>query len=864
MRHLTPLEPRPRYLIAMNLPFRFTVVPRLPAELEPLREIAYNLWWSWNDEAWSLFRDLDPELWERLGHAPVRLLRKVEQGRLTLAASDASFVSRVKSVRDMFERYMTRQGRWFEQTHGHINDALIAYFSAEFGFHESMQTYSGGLGILAGDHCKAASDLGIPFLGIGLMYRQGYFLQRINQDGWQESEYVDANFYDLPVTEKCDASGNPVRVKVKMPNREVLIRAWEVKVGLVNVYLLDTDLPENSADDRKITYQLYGGDHEMRIKQEIVLGIGGCRLLTALKLQPTVFHMNEGHAAFLALERIRDLIADDKIDFYGALQVVAASNLFTTHTPVPAGNDAFAPELMHIYFGEFVKDFKVPFDEFLRFGRPWESHPTDAFSMTILALRMSRFANGVSAIHGRVSQKIWQPIWPGVPTEEISIGHITNGIQTPTWIAPEIKNLLETKMGADCWEERISESSCWAPVERIPDEELWEIRSMLKNRLVEYARKNVRRHRLRINDSARAIHQANDVLDPAILTIGFARRFATYKRAGLLFRDPERLARLVNDPSRPVQFVFAGKSHPADDGGKRLIQLVYRASRDPRYKNRIVFLEDYDMDVARHMYHGVDVWMNNPTRPLEASGTSGQKVAPNGAINLSVLDGWWDEAWQRRVNGWAIGALVQTHDPEVQNDFDADSLYNLIEHEIAPLFYDRDNGVPHRWVQMMKASMMSVSPVFSSCRQVKEYAEKYYVTAHRMGLKMTEDGYRGAKEIAQWKARIRSAWRHVRVRRVTASATPAQGLTTGDQMRVEAEVDLGPLSKDDVSVEAFVRLDEVGREISRFFQLESTEDGRYVGYITPADTGEFRMNVRVLPFHPLLLQQHELRLITWA
>jgi len=333
----------------MNLPFRFTVVPRLPAELEPLREIAYNLWWSWNDEAWSLFRDLDPELWERLGHAPVRLLRKVEQGRLTLAASDASFVSRVKSVRDMFERYMTRQGRWFEQPHGHINDALIAYFSAEFGFHESMQTYSGGLGILAGDHCKAASDLGIPFLGIGLMYRQGYFLQRINQDGWQESEYVDANFYDLPVTEKCDASGNPVRVKVKMPNREVLIRAWEVKVGLVNVYLLDTDLPENSADDRKITYQLYGGDHEMRIKQEIVLGIGGCRLLTALKLQPTVFHMNEGHAAFLALERIRDLIADDKIDFYGALQVVAASNLFTTHTPVPAGNDAFPRAHTHLF-----------------------------------------------------------------------------------------------------------------------------------------------------------------------------------------------------------------------------------------------------------------------------------------------------------------------------------------------------------------------------------------------------------------------------------------------------------------------------------------------------------------------------------
>ncbi|HPA17410.1 MAG TPA: alpha-glucan family phosphorylase [Verrucomicrobiae bacterium] len=848
----------------MNLPFRFTVVPRLPAELEPLREIAYNLWWSWNNEAWSLFRDLDPELWERLGHAPVRLLRKVAQDRLTIAANDPAFVARVQAVRETFNRYMTRPGRWFEQTHGHVSGALVAYFSAEFGFHESMQIYSGGLGILAGDHCKAASDLGVPFIGVGLMYRQGYFLQRINQDGWQESEYVDANFYDLPVTEKCDAAGSPVRVKVQMPHREVLIRAWEVKVGLVNVYLLDTDLPENSAEDRKITHQLYGGDQEMRVKQEIVLGIGGNRLISALDLHPTVFHMNEGHAAFLALERIRSLIVDSGVDFYAALQVVAASTLFTTHTPVPAGNDAFSPELMHVYFGEFLRDLKIPFDEFLRFGRPWENRPTDAFSMTILALRMSRFANGVSAIHGRVSQRLWQPVWPGVPTEEISIGHITNGIHTSTWIAPEIKALLATEMGTDCWEEQMSNPATWAAVERVPDEKLWNIHSVLKGRLVEYARKNVRRHRLRINDSARAIHQTNDILDPDILTIGFARRFATYKRAGLLLRDPDRLARLVTDPNRPVQFVFAGKSHPADEGGKRIIQLVYRASRDPKYKNRIVFLEDYDMDVARHMYHGVDVWMNNPTRPLEASGTSGQKVAPNGAINLSVLDGWWDEAWRRRVNGWAIGALVQTHDPEVQNDFDADSLYNLIEHEIAPLFYDRENGLPSRWIQMMKASIMTVSPVFSSCRQVQDYTEKYYVTAHRIGLRMAENGHRGAREIAEWKARIRSAWRDVKVCKVTTSATPDQGLTAGDQMQVEAVVDLGSLNQSDVSVEAFVKLDEEGRDVSRFFQLEPTGDGRYVGMIQPADTGEFRMNVRVLPFHPLLLQQHELRLITWA
>ncbi len=848
----------------MNLPFRFTVVPRLPAELAPLWEIAYNLWWSWNDEARDLFRDLDPDLWQRVGHAPVRLLRKISGERLLAAASDPAFVARVLAVREDFNRYMNRESRWFQSTHGPIPGALVAYFSAEFGFHESMQIYSGGLGILAGDHCKAASDLGVPFIGVGLMYRQGYFIQRINQDGWQESEYLEASFHDLPVTEKCDASGKPIRVKVRLPHRDVLIRAWEVRVGLVSVYLLDTDLPENSADDRKITHQLYGGDHEMRIKQEIVLGIGGKRLITAIGLHPTVFHMNEGHAAFLGLERIRRRIAEDGIDFYAALQAVASSSLFTTHTPVPAGNDAFSPELMHVYFGDFVRELKIPFDEFLKFGRPWESRPTDAFSMTILALRMSRFANGVSAIHGRVSQRLWQPVWPGVPTEEIPIGHITNGIHTPTWIAPDIKAALAPEMGPNCWEEPVSQPSTWDAVDRIPDDRLWSIHCSLRDRLVEFARKNVRRHRLRINDSARAIHEANEILDPSILTIGFARRFATYKRAGLLFRDPDRLARLVSDPRRPVQFVFAGKSHPADEGGKRLIQLVYRASRDPKFKNRIAFLEDYDMNVARHMYQGVDVWLNNPTRPLEASGTSGEKVAPNGAINLSVLDGWWDEAWQRRVNGWAVGALVPTHDPEVQNDFDADSLYNLIEHEIAPLFYDRDNGVPHRWVGMMKSSMKTVSPRFSSCRQVQEYSEKYYVTAHRFGQQMSQDGYRGARELADWKVRIREAWRHVRVRKVTTGATPDSGLIAGDALRVEAEVELGPLNRSDVSVEAFIKLDEEGRDISRFFQLEPEDDGRYVGHIQPADTGEFRMNVRVLPFHPLLLQQHELRLITWA
>jgi starch phosphorylase len=845
----------------MTLTHRFSVVPQLPSALEPLREVAYNLWWAWNPDAIELFRSLDPDRWEACGHSPVAMLQQVPQRRLLAAAKEPGYVAQVQAVHEKLQTYLNKPDRWFRTNFPDETQALVAYFSAEFGFHESLQIYSGGLGILAGDHCKSASDLGVPFVAVGLMYRQGYFTQHLNGEGWQESEYVNWNFGGLPVLELRHADGTAVRVTVRLPGRDVHIRVWEARVGRARIYLLDTDLQENTEEDRHITHRLYGGDHEMRIRQEIVLGIGGKRMIDAIGLRPTVFHMNEGHAAFLALERIRRRVQNDGISPYDALQVVAASTLFTTHTPVPAGNDAFSIDLMRRYFSDFVAEMGVSFDEFLKFGRPWHNPEHEPFSMTILALRLSRYANGVSRIHGNVSRSMWREIWPGVPDSEIPIGHITNGIHTQTWISPKIKELLQPYVG-DIWEHNLSDPAAWAPVEQIPDEQLWTVHQEEKAKLVEFARANARRQRLRVHASAEAIREAGQLLDPRALTIGFARRFATYKRAGLLLRDPERLARICNHSDRPVQFVFAGKAHPADEGGKRLIQQVYHATMNPALRGRIVFLENYDMDVARHLYHGVDVWLNNPTRPLEASGTSGEKVCPNGVINCSVLDGWWAEAWQRGCNGWSIGEELTTHDPKVQDDFDADSLYNLIENEIAPLYYDCENGLPRRWVQKMKHSMTTVSPVYSTFRQVQDYTRNYYMPASAMGGRMAHDSYAGARGLAEWKRRIRENWSRVKVGAVSSKAPAHRSLTVGEEFVVEAQVDLGALKPEDVVVEAFVVAPT--REEPELHQLSPAEKGLYRGVIQARDSGEHQFNIRVLPHHPLLVQKHELRLITWA
>ncbi len=744
----------------------------------------------------------------------------------------------------------------------------MAYFSAEFGFHESLPVYSGGLGILAGDHCKSASDLGLPFVAVGLLYRFGYFSQKINRDGWQEANIVDNVFHDLPVREALAADGKtPVVVELDMPGRKVKAKVWEVRIGLTRLFLLDTDLPSNAPDDRNITYQLYGGDHDMRVRQEIVLGIGGVKAIDAMGLRPSVFHMNEGHAAFLGLERIRMLVDREKLSFIEALQSVAASSIFTTHTPVPAGNDAFDPKLMEKYFADYIRDCRIGFDDLLKLGRPWAHPEEEPFSMTILALRLSRQANGVSAIHGRVSREMWQTVWPGVPKKEIPIRHVTNGIHTFTWMAPEIRQLLEKEEGAFT-EDDLAEVAQWKKRANFKDQDYWTVHQKLKTRLLEFVRESAKNQRIRNGVKPEEIRSAQLMLDPKALTIGFARRFATYKRAALLFRDLEKLAAIVNDPKHPVQFVFAGKSHPADEGGKKLIQMIVKASEMPVFKNKIVFVENYDFNVARHLYHGCDVWLNNPTRPLEASGTSGEKVITNGCLNFSVRDGWWDEAFDG-TNGWAIGEDGLRLEPEVQDEFDAFSIYEILQHEIVPLYYDRDsNGVPKRWIDRVRRSLMTIGPVYNTQRMVAEYAENFYRKAAEKGRMFEENKFAKSRDLAVWKDRMRNSWAEVKANGVTWAGGNGATVSVGDQVSVTAQVHLGSLKNEEVAVEAYMKaVDPNGPSMAT--RLEPTGEvsqgwAKYAGRLEVKDSGNFQFNVRVRPSNPSLTQSHELRLITWA
>jgi len=852
-----------------NWPHTFSVIPQIPAGIESLRELAYNLWWCWNDDAISLFRRMDPDLWEACGHNPALLLKRVRQSKLMAASTDGDFCEHLKRVMGQWHAYRDKKDRWYKQNYPEGENDVVAYFSAEFGFHESLPIYSGGLGILAGDHCKSASDLGVPFIAVGLLYRLGYFKQRINKEGWQESESVTWDFNDLPISEvRTGEDKRPLTVQMQMPGRAVQAKVWEVKVGNVRLFLLDTDVPENSEDDRRITYQLYGGDMEMRIKQEIVLAIGGVRAILAMGYQPAVYHMNEGHAAFLSLERIRRMVLEHGLTFNEALQPVAASNLFTTHTPVPAGNDAFSPELMGRYFGDFTLDCKITFEEFMRLGRPAESRPGDSFSMTILALRTSRQANGVSAIHGRVSREMWQIVWPGVPREEVPIDHVTNGIHTLTWMAPEIRSLFE-KAGGHAWEDRLWEKEAWKCLKGITDEEFWHTRQQLKLKLVKFVRANLRQQRMRAGYNAEDILATEDVLDPGILTIGFARRFATYKRAGLLFKDLRRLEAIVSNPQRQVQFIFAGKAHPADEGGKKLIQRIYQVAQMPAFKNRIIFIENYDINVARHMYHGVDVWLNTPTRPLEASGTSGEKVAPNGGINLSVRDGWWDEAFDG-ANGWAVGEEVNSSDASIQDEFDVVSLYDLLEHHVAPLFYTRNNeqNLPREWMRWVRHSIETIGPVYNTGRMVQDYTRKFYRQAIEKRRLLRENNFEHSKALAAWKERIRKYWSEVKAKDVNWRTTPTRRVNVGEEFAVECSVYLGELRPEEVWVEACVQPTSGTGQLNAFRlqTVTATEPNwyRFSGAVKATESGTYQFNVSVLPYHPDFVSKHEMHLITWA
>ena len=705
---------------------------KLPLPLKRLADLAYNYWWSWTSERVSLFQNIDTALWERYGHNPVALLESVSFERLSQIAVDPFYIKQVTALVAEFDAYMEQQDTWVSRVAPQITrDRPIAYFCAEFGIHESLPVYSGGLGILAGDHLKSASDLGVPLVGIGLLYRQGYFRQRLNRSGWQEDYYVDNAFGQMPLELIKNAQGEPVTIELETRQRIVKVQIWRVQVGRVSLYLLDTDRQDNDPIDRWLTGHLYGGNSDTRIAQEVLLGIGGVRALHALGIDASIYHLNEGHAAFCTLEVARKEIERTGKSFYDVEATVRNSCVFTTHTPVPAGHDVFSPDLMDSYFAHYWTQMKLSREQFLALGARRLGDPWEPFGMTVLALRMCRTANGVSELHGQVSRQMWTVLYPNRSEEQVPIGHITNGVHAPTWTAPLMADLYSQYLGED-WKTRAIDPAMWEQVNSIPDEEIWWRHQALKERLIAHTRYRIKKAREQRGEESDRIAAAQMLLDPKALTIGFARRFSPYKRGDLILRDAERALKIFADRDRPVQIIFAGKAHPADEEGKRIIQRLMEWCRHSAIQHRVALIEDYDIYTGQKLVQGVDVWLNNPRRPLEASGTSGQKVCFNGGINCSVLDGWWCEGYQvgadgKGINGWAIGEDAHTSDQELQDRIDSQSLYQLLESEIIPLYYNQDaNGIPHGWIQMMKASIRTNAPLFNTDRMIADYVTQVY------------------------------------------------------------------------------------------------------------------------------------------
>ncbi len=849
----------------MKILGRMAVFPSIPQPIERLHELAYNLWWTWNPGAQTLYALIDPVLWERTEHNAVRVLVEAAPERLAALAEDSEYLARYAQVMADFDAYMHPESTWFSRTYADELRRPIAYFSAEFGLHESLPIYSGGLGILSGDHVKEASDLGLPFIGVGFLYPQGYFRQRITREGRQEAEYEKLHFSQVPAVPATDPQGREAMISVDLPGRKVFAKIWRIQVGRVPLFLMDTDVEPNAPNDRTLSARLYGGDHEMRIAQEIMLGIGGVRALRALGMDAMVWHMNEGHSAFLNLERCRELVQGLGVSFDVAAEIAATNAIFTTHTPVAAGNDVFGYDLIDRYFQDYWPQLNLDRDGFHNLARQ-EVNWGSTFSMTVLALRLSAQHNGVSRLHGDVSRRMWQFLWPDLEVDEVPIGSITNGVHTATWLAPRLDALYCRYLGDD-WYQHLDEPARWARIQDVPDEELWAVHSDLKADLIAYARRRVARQRLRVGEGSGAVRAADSLLNPHALTLGFARRFATYKRATLLFRDPARLAKLLNDPERPVQIIFAGKAHPADQPGQEFIRQVYMYSRQPEFEGRIVFLEDYDMDMARHLVSGCDVWLNNPVRPHEASGTSGQKASLNGLPNCSILDGWWEEGYTG-ANGWPIGERREYADDETRDEADSTALYEMLEREVVPLYFDRGlDGVPHNWVAIMKEAIRTVAPTFSMRRMVKDYVNSLYVPARRLGRAMDADGYALARELTQWKLGIRRGWERVSLR----VEGPREGrLAMGQPVEITALVHLGDLLPDDVRVELVAGRDTNGAPSDvRIFPMErvgKVEDTlyRYAGRIQPDVSGSLVYGVRVVPAHAGLPQPYALGLARWA
>ncbi|HLY18958.1 MAG TPA: alpha-glucan family phosphorylase [Bryobacteraceae bacterium] len=852
----------------------FHVTPSLPEPLEPLREIAYNLRWAWDHDSIELFRRLDGDLWESTSHNPVRMLGSIDQMRLVSAAADDSFLAHLGRVSSALEARTQGQSTWFHRAHPSVAGLQVAYFSAEFGLTECLSIFAGGLGILAGDHVKSASDLGVPLVAVGLLYQQGYFRQYLSAGGWQQEEYVNNDFHNLPLRPLTGADSQPLTIQVQFPGRLVSARVWMALAGRVPVYLLDANLPVNSPADREITGELYGGDNEMRLRQEILLGIGGYRALEAAGVQPAVYHMNEGHSAFLSLAHVRRLMERYRLSFAQARELASPSLIFTGHTPVEAGHDYFSADLMDRYFTEYARALGLDRRDFLALGRRHPDDQGEQFCMTVLALRLAASSNGVSQLHGEVSRRMWQGIWPGVPVGEVPVGHVTNGVHFRSWISNEMNQLYDRYLGPQ-WREAAT-GDLWNRVESIPGAELWRTHERRRERLVAFARRKLIEQLKRRGAPQSEVEAAEEVLDAGALTIGFARRFATYKRGTLLLRDTARLQRLLADNQRPVQIIYAGKAHPRDAGGKELIQRIVTLARDPALRRRVVFLEDYDMAISRYLMQGCDVWLNTPLRPLEASGTSGMKAAANGALNLSTLDGWWDEAWRAprppgEHIGWAIGNGELHADPAQQDQMEAEALYDLLERDVVPTFYDLGaDRLPRRWIAMMKGSLKNLCNTFNTHRMVREYTERFYLPAFERFGSLAADNAAAARNLAAWMCRVRSEWPHVRLE--TMEDGPAGETKVGDLISVRARLCLGALSPDDVIVELCLgALDPAGQIVEpASFPMRHTAspgDSRHIfeaAGVPCTRSGLQGYTVRVLPHHPALAARFLPGLIAWA
>ena len=847
---------------------RITVNPQLPKRINRLSEIANNLWWSWNTDFLKIFKEIDIDLWERVDKNPVKFLKLVSQEKLEQASINQQVLKQYDKIVNDFDGYMNSKNTWFSKKYPNNKNDIIAYFSAEYGLDETIPIYSGGLGILSGDHLKSASDLGIPLVAVGLLYKNGYFHQKIDGYGNQQSIYKDIDLMNLPINPVKDEKGEELKVLLKLPGKNLYLKVWKINVGRITLYLLDSDIPENTDEDyRNITLRLYGGDQEMRIKQEIVLGMGGVNLLRTLGLDPNIYHMNEGHSSFLLLEVIKNIIKEKKVSFDIARDITSAKTVFTTHTPVPAGNDIFPMELVEKYFKGYWTKLGIDKDTFLHLGTKPNDTLDTGFNMGILALKIAGKKNGVSKLHGAVSRELFGDVWPAIAANESPITYVTNGIHTCTWLAPNLKELYN-KYLIPYWQDNIQIQETWKKIDNIPNERLWEEHQARKNKLLKLVKENVTNNMKENGISYEEINEITSKLNPNALTIGFARRFATYKRATLIFRDLERITQILNNSEKPVQLIFAGKAHPADKEGQELIKYIKEISMKPQFKGKIFVLENYNIGIARYLVSGVDVWLNNPRRPMEASGTSGQKASVNGVINFSVLDGWWAEGYDSK-NGWTIGTNDEYSSYDIQDDADSNSMYTTLENKIIPTYYDKaSNGISEKWVRIMKNSIISTGGRYSTSRMLCDYTDRLYMPL----IDVYKKYYSDLSEVAnlnEWKTKMQINWEKIKIEQLNNMDNIS--IDAGNKIEVTCKVILPDISADNITVETYAgRITDKGTieniTIMPMDLIEKNEEKReyiYKAKLELTTGGNYGYTFRVMPKHNMILDPENLNLIKW-